>query len=160
VPASDCEVLATATTNCRVRCHVRIGASSPLGISATVFPLFFLCTQGEFSARESNLRCLSAEYCGKAVARQNRNDANVCDARGSNPDGPEVHLTANLHCLSAEYCGNAVARGCRDETTVIDSRVLSGRFVLLKMMRNATEGTELNLRGWRGWRYGLRRSPS
>jgi len=51
--------------------------------------------------RVSNLHCLSAEDCGKAVAQQNRDDATVCDARGSNPDGPEVHLTANLHCLSA-----------------------------------------------------------
>ena len=60
-----------------------------------------------FLPLSTNLHCLSAEYFGKAVARQKRNDANVCDARGSNPDGPEVHLTANLHCLSAEHCGSA-----------------------------------------------------
>ena len=35
-------------------------------------------------------------YCRKTAARQNRDDANVCDARGSNPDGPEVHSKVTL----------------------------------------------------------------
>ena len=66
--------------------------------------------------------CLRLGTFGYSGARQNREVANVCHTRGSNPDGPEVQLTANLHCLSAEYCCKAMARQNRDVANVCHTR--------------------------------------